>query len=114
MLTEGTIVTLVMLGGGLIAQAAYLKGIFSKDIENNKINIKLNFERLSHIDERLESGKDAFQRINENTAMVTTALRTITAAMDKVVYKDTCEAVARGHEQRLARLERVKNGNGGV
>ena len=115
MLEQSTIITAIVVGGGLIVQAAYLKGVFGTRIDNNKENIEKLIKRAEDADSRLEDGSKTFQYIRENIAEMTGTLRAATTEIsrlrDSVVYKGTCDIVSGNLDKRIERVEHKENGN---
>lgn len=115
MLNEATIITLVTIGGGLIAQAAYLKGVFGTRIDVNAKDIAENHDTLDEINQRLVDGRGTFSEIRESIAAMTGTLTATTGELnrlrDSVVYKDKCSEVSSNIKERVMRLEQKENGN---
>ena len=117
----GAIITLIGIGGGLIAQAAYLKGSFSTRISNNEKAILDLIKTDESIHKRLNSGQDTFATIREHIAAQTSTLthlmeeqgrvcRNIDHLRDSKISKDTHNASKEAIIGRIERLEKVANG----
>jgi len=113
MIEQSTIVTAVMVGGGLIVQAAYLKGVFSTRIDNNRRDIEKVAEQVETVDRRLEDGSKTFQSIRENMAAMTETLKAATDELnrlrDAVVYREACGIMSGNLNKRIERLEQKEN-----
>ena len=113
MIEQSTIITGIIVGGGLIMQAAYLKGVFNTRIDNNKESIEKLIKRAEAADSRLEDGNKTFQSIRENIAEMTGTLKAATAEIsrlrDNVIYKDTCGVISGNLDKRVERLEHKEN-----
>jgi len=115
MIEQSTVVTAVMVSGGLIAQAAYLKGVFSTRIENNAQAIRENEKKTNAACKRLDDGTATFHEIRESMAAMTGTLKAATDELnrlrDAVVYRDACGIMSGSLDKRIERVEHKENGN---
>ena len=113
-----TIITVSTVLGGLIAQAAYLKGSFTEKIGNNSKSIdKIDKEakdRQVIIDNRLSEGQKTFSGIRESiattTGSLTVALNELTYLRNNSMPRSECGVNVEGMKQRVTRLEKEENG----